>query len=106
MLYQTQVEFDYRFKSGHEKRNNKLFCKKHRVHENSKFYVFHEHNGNLKKYMGIQLAGGVQLNGDAIYQEAQQEIQALEDELVNNLPPSCFFIGYVTPYGMILSMLI
>ena len=43
--------------------------------------------------MGIQLAGGVQLNGDAIYQEAQQEIQALEDELINNLPPSCFFIG-------------
>lgn len=48
---------------------------------------------NLKKYGGIQLAGGVQLNGDAIYQEAQQEIQSLEDELMNNLPPSCFFIG-------------
>ena len=48
---------------------------------------------NLSKYQGIQLAGGITLNGDAIYQEAKADIQALEEQLINLLPPSAFFIG-------------
>lgn len=48
---------------------------------------------NLRKWSGIQLAGGVTLNGAEIYQEAVQEAQALEDELKANLPVTCFMIG-------------
>ena len=49
---------------------------------------------NLKKFSGIQMPGGVTLNGDQIYQEAVQEIQAIEQEmsLKYELPPS-FMIG-------------
>ena len=36
---------------------------------------------NLKKFSGMQLPGGVTLNGDKIYDEAAQEIKALEDEM-------------------------
>ena len=36
---------------------------------------------NLKKFAGMQLPGGVTLNGDKIYQEAALEIKALEDEM-------------------------
>lgn len=48
---------------------------------------------NLKKFSGVQLAGGVTLNGQEMYQEAREEVQALEEEMFNNLPPSCFAIG-------------
>jgi hypothetical protein len=36
---------------------------------------------NLKKFSGMQLPGGVTLNGDKIYQEASEEIKALEAEM-------------------------
>ena len=36
---------------------------------------------NLKKFAGMQLPGGVTLNGDKIYEEASAEIKALEDEM-------------------------
>jgi hypothetical protein len=36
---------------------------------------------NLKKFSGMQLPGGVTLNGNTIYNEAAQEIKALEDEM-------------------------
>lgn len=39
---------------------------------------------NLKKFQGIQLPGGVSLNGDKIYQEAADEIERLEKEMENN----------------------
>lgn len=48
---------------------------------------------NLKKYGGIQLAGGVTLNGAEMYQEGIQEKKELEEELYRDLPPSAFFIG-------------
>ena len=48
---------------------------------------------NLSKFQGIQLAGGVTLNGDAIYQEAKLDIQTLEEQLMSMIPPSAFFIG-------------
>ena len=39
---------------------------------------------NLKKFAGIQLPGGVTLNGDKIYQEASNEIDELEKEMQTN----------------------
>ena len=36
---------------------------------------------NLKKFAGIQLPGGVTLNGDKIYEEAVGEIEKLESEM-------------------------
>lgn len=36
---------------------------------------------NLKKFSGVQLPGGVMLNGDKIYQEAEEEIKNLEAEM-------------------------
>lgn len=49
---------------------------------------------NLKKFGGIQLPGGVQLNGQQIYDEADAEIQKLEQEMQDKyeLPPE-FSIG-------------
>lgn len=39
---------------------------------------------NLKKFAGVQLPGGVILNGDKIFQEAIEEIKALEEEMSNS----------------------
>jgi hypothetical protein len=43
---------------------------------------------NLKKFGGIQMPGGVVLNGQQIYDEAVAEIKELEEEMyvVNALP--------------------
>jgi hypothetical protein len=48
---------------------------------------------NLKKFTGLQLPGGVTLDGDKLYQEAMQEIKELEDELMNKSAPLDFFMG-------------
>jgi hypothetical protein len=48
---------------------------------------------NLKKFSGIQLPGGVTLDGDKLYQEAVTEIKELEDELQNKSAPLDFFLG-------------
>ena len=42
---------------------------------------------NLKKFGGIQLPGGVTLNGDVIYKEAADEIERLEKEMENQYGP-------------------
>jgi hypothetical protein len=49
---------------------------------------------NLKKFGGIQLPGGVQLNGQQIYDEAETEIGMLEQEMQSKyeLPPE-FILG-------------
>ena len=39
---------------------------------------------NLKKFGGIQLPGGVVLNGDKIFADAETEIRRLEQEMENN----------------------
>lgn len=39
---------------------------------------------NIKKYSGIQLPGGITMNGKEIYDEAVEEIQALEEEFSNS----------------------
>lgn len=44
---------------------------------------------NLKKFNGVQLPGGITLNGQQIYEEAREEIKQLEEEMqiLNVLPP-------------------
>ena len=39
---------------------------------------------NLKKFAGVQLPGGVVLNGQTIFDEASEEIKALEEEMTNS----------------------
>ena len=48
---------------------------------------------NIKKFSGIQLPGGVTLDGDKLYDEAVGEIKDLEDELMTKSAPLDFFIG-------------
>jgi hypothetical protein len=48
---------------------------------------------NIKKFQGIQLMGGVTLDGDKLYDEATSEIKDLEDELMNKSAPLDFFLG-------------
>jgi hypothetical protein len=49
---------------------------------------------NIKKFAGLQLPGGVSLNGDKIYQEAADEIERLEKEMENNYgAPLEFFMN-------------
>ena len=48
---------------------------------------------NLKKFSGLQLPGGVTLDGDKLYSEATEEIKELEDELQNKSAPLDFFMG-------------
>ena len=39
---------------------------------------------NMKKFSGVQLPGGVQFNGQIIYDEACQEISNMENDLINS----------------------
>jgi hypothetical protein len=48
---------------------------------------------NIKKFSGIQLPGGVTLDGDKLYQEAVKEQQDLEEELKTKSAPLDFFMG-------------
>lgn len=48
---------------------------------------------NLSKFQGIQMAGGVTYNGDAMKQEADGEIQRLREELERNSPILMDFLG-------------
>lgn len=48
---------------------------------------------NLKKFTGIQLPGGVSIDGPALYAEAMSEIKELEDEMMNKSAPLEFFLG-------------
>jgi hypothetical protein len=49
---------------------------------------------NAKKFDGVQLPGGVTLNGQKIYDEAIAEIEKLEDEMKNSFEePSAMFVG-------------
>lgn len=48
---------------------------------------------NLKKFNGMQLPGGVTIDGQSMYLEATQEIQQLEDELRDKSAPLSFMVG-------------
>ena len=48
---------------------------------------------NLKKYQGMQLPGGVTIDGQSMYIEAQQEIGDLEESLKGKSAPLGFIMG-------------
>lgn len=48
---------------------------------------------NIKKFTGIQLPGGVTIDGDKLYLEAINEIKELHDEMINKSAPLEFFLG-------------
>jgi hypothetical protein len=49
---------------------------------------------NMKKFGGIQLPGGITLNGEQIYQEAVDEIRRMEEEMISyNSAPLMNMIG-------------
>lgn len=49
---------------------------------------------NLKKFSGISLVGGVQINGQQMYEEAVQELEQLEEELTERWQsPPMFMMG-------------
>ena len=49
---------------------------------------------NLIKFSGMQLPGGVSMNGDAIYEQATQEILRLQEELrLEQEDPVAMFVG-------------
>ena len=49
---------------------------------------------NLKKYTNITLPGGLEIDGQAIYEESQEEIEKLMEELdLNWTRPMDFFLG-------------
>jgi hypothetical protein len=49
---------------------------------------------NLKKFGGVALPGGVTLNGKEIYDEAEEEIKSIEEDMFNfNSLPSEIFTG-------------
>ena len=48
---------------------------------------------NLKKFSGMLLPGGVQIDGQGLYDEAIGEIKDLEDELMNKSAPLSWFLG-------------
>lgn len=56
--------------------------------------IKYQWGSNLSKFAGIQLPGGVTLDGPRIMQEAQVEIDKLEEDMHSlNVLPSEFFLG-------------
>ena len=48
---------------------------------------------NMKKFQGLQLPGGVSIDAQALYEEANAEIKDLEDSLMNKSAPLDWFMG-------------
>lgn len=48
---------------------------------------------NIKKFQGMQLPGGVTIDGDKLYNEAVSEIKDLEDDMMHKSAPLDFFLG-------------
>tara|TARA_R100000541_G_C1891052_1_gene83526 strand:- start:149 stop:961 length:813 start_codon:yes stop_codon:yes gene_type:complete len=48
---------------------------------------------NLSKFSGVQLLGGVEMNGAEIFSQATEEIQTLEDKMLLIEPPIDMFKG-------------
>jgi hypothetical protein len=48
---------------------------------------------NLKKFQGMQLPGGVTIDGDRLYSEAGDEIKELENEIMSKSAPLEFMMG-------------
>jgi hypothetical protein len=57
-------------------------------------YIKRQWGNNLKKYQGMQLPGGIMMNGQQIYEEAVQEITELEQTIRNTFEePPQFLVG-------------
>ncbi len=57
-------------------------------------YIKRQWGNNMKKFGGMQLPGGITMNGQQIYEEAVQEIKDLEDQIRNTYEePPQFLIG-------------
>jgi hypothetical protein len=63
---------------------NDIFLKKYTTQ-----LIKKQWGANLSKFQGIQMLGGVALNGEQIYTQAQEEIDKLEEQiqLAYELPP-------------------
>ena len=63
---------------------NDMFLKKYATQ-----LIKKQWGANLSKFQGIQMLGGVALNGEQIYTQAQEEIDKLEEQiqLAYELPP-------------------
>ena len=48
---------------------------------------------NIKKFNGLQLPGGVTIDGDRLYQEANEELKELKEEIINKSAPLEFMLG-------------
>jgi len=46
--------------------------------------IKHQWGTNLKKFTGMTLPGGIQFNGQAIFDEAKEEIETLEKEMISS----------------------
>jgi len=57
-------------------------------------YVKQQWGSNLKKFSGVQTAGGIELNGQQIYDEATEEIEKIEEEFQDRFEaPIGMFVG-------------
>lgn len=57
-------------------------------------YIKRQWGSNLKKFNGVQMPGGITLNGQQIYDEAVIEIEKMKQEFINyNTLPSDMMIG-------------
>lgn len=56
-------------------------------------YIKRQWGSNLKKYNGMQLPGGIIMNGQQIYDEAIQEIAQVEAEIRDGEYPPQFILG-------------
>jgi hypothetical protein len=46
--------------------------------------IKYQWGSNLTKFTGMQLPGGVQFNGEKIFDDAQAEITKMEEEMINS----------------------
>jgi hypothetical protein len=57
-------------------------------------YIKRQWGNNMKKFGGMQLPGGIMMNGQQIYDEAVQEIEALEQQIRDTYEePPQFILG-------------
>jgi len=57
-------------------------------------YIKKQWGSNLKKFSGVQMPGGITLNGQQIYDEAVEEIEKMKQEFIDyNTLPSDMMIG-------------
>jgi hypothetical protein len=57
-------------------------------------YIKRQWGTNMKKFQGMQLPGGIMMNGQQIYNEAMQEIADIEQNIRNAAEePPQFILG-------------